>query len=168
MKRSNQNTERYPDARLKGMRALFELMKVEKDWRPDIVNAATLSTLGVAPSKESNVVSALKFLGILDDAGRPSNEFDSLRTDFEGSLARLVKRSYSRLFKTIPTNRMTQQTLVKFFMQNGYAEDTAEYQGMLFVGLCNDSGLRLPNVEESFKRSRFKKLKERQKSKIDN
>jgi hypothetical protein len=156
-KTSHQDTSRFPDTRLKGIREFFDVLQTEQDWRPDPLTTQTLVTLGIAPSKEHTVIRALKFLGILDEQGHATEEFDHLRADFQSTLARLVKSSYAKLFSTIPISRMTQQTLVRFFIQNGYSEDTAEYQGMLFVGLCNDAGINLPNVPESFTRARFKK-----------
>lgn len=157
-RRSRRDISRFPDARLKGMREFFSVLQTEQDWRPDPLTSRTLTTLGIAPSKESSLTGTLKFLGVLDEQGHPTEEFDKLRADFQATLARLVRKAYADLMSTVPVNRMTQQTLVRFFMQNGYREDTAEYQGMLFVGLCKDAGIRLPNVEESFTRARFKKV----------
>jgi hypothetical protein len=71
-----------------------------------------------------------------------------------------VRASYGELFALVPIKRMTEETLVKFFRQAGYSVETAEYQGALFVGLCNDAGIELPNVGESFTRARFKKKNE--------
>jgi hypothetical protein len=157
MKKAVINNSHYPDTRLKGIREFFNVLTTEKEWRPDPLTSGTLATLGIAPSKESNLINLLKFLGVIDSAGHPTEEFDNLRNDFQATLSLLVKKGYAKLISTIPATLMTQQTLVKFFMQNGYSEDTAEYQGMLFVGLCKDAGIIFPNVKESFTRARFKR-----------
>jgi hypothetical protein len=149
---------RFPSARVKGIREFLNLLQTEQEWRPDPLTAGTLKTLGIAPSKEGELIQALKFLEVLDENGHPTEAFDRLRSDFQGTLARQVKNGYAKLISTVPANRITQQTLVRFFMQSGYCEDTAEYQGVLFVGLCKDAGIDLPNVDESFMRARFKKL----------
>jgi hypothetical protein len=48
---------------------------------------------------------------------------------------------------------------VNFF---GTTPETAEYQAKLFVWLCEQAGIELPNVEKRFHRSRFDKKKENQ------
>lgn len=157
MKKRKPRSVIYPDARLKGIRGFFALVKEEPSWRPDPISAGTLRTLGIGPSKERNIIRALIFLGIIDGEGHPTAELDNLRKDFQPTLKRLLRKSYAGLFETVPSNRITEATLVRFFERAGYGRDTAEYQGALFVGLSNDAGLDLPNVGESFTRARFGK-----------
>jgi hypothetical protein len=147
---------RYPDARLKGLRGFFELVRDEPTWKPDPITIDVFKALEVARGKESNAIFALKFLGILDAKGSPNTDFDNLRRDYQPTLCRLVRTSYAKLFQTIPIGRINQRSLVSFFMTQGYAEDTAEYQAMLFVDLCREAQILLPNAEASFKRARFR------------
>jgi hypothetical protein len=157
-KKSNGNS-RYPDARVKGIEEFFELVQEESDWNPDLISKETLKTLGMARGKETNALFALRFLGIINGNGEPTEEFHNLREDFSGTLNKLVMSSYGKLFNMVPKSRMNQLTLVNFFMQQGYSEETAEYQAKLFVELCHDAGIELPNVEDSFQRARFRKDK---------
>ena len=147
--------DRYPDARVKGVLEVFELIREEPDWRPDPIDKATLKTLGIAKGKETNLLFALRFLGTIDEDGTPTDEFDDLRLDFKPTLDRLVRESYSQTFATIPISRISQDTLVRFFRTHGYSEESAEYQGKLFVDLCEQAGIDLPAAESSFKRSRY-------------
>lgn len=147
---------RYPDARLKGIEEFFELVQNETSWRPDPISRQTFEALGLAKGKETNQLFALKFLGLIDDEGHPTDQFDSLRRDFQPTLEGLVRDAYAKLFETIPTSRAKQQTLVSFFKTQGYSEESAEYQGKLFVRLCERSGIDLPNVEPTFSRARFR------------
>jgi hypothetical protein len=147
----------YPDARVKGVREFFDIVQQDRDCMPSLISKETFKTLGIAPSHESNAISAIKFLGIIDKNGVPTEEFYSLRQDFINTLAKLVKTSYTKLFNNIPIRLMSQKTLVNFFVQQGYSEETAEYQAMLFVSLCHDAKINLPNVEKAFKRARFDK-----------
>jgi len=148
---------RYPSARLKGMNQIFEIIRSDQNWKPEVVSVETIKTLGISPKKESNLVFALKFLGVIDDESKPTVEFENLREDFSGTLERLVRDSYHKVLNTIPVSLIGQETLVNFFMQQGYAEDTAEYQAKLFAWLCRQAGIDLPNIEGSFSRSRHKK-----------
>jgi hypothetical protein len=159
VKKSQSNKIRYPDARLTGVDAFFELVKSEPDWRPNPITKYTLKALGIAKGKETNLLFTLRFLGIIDQEGAPTKEFDLLRKDFPSTLKRLVRSSYSLLFETIPASRISQTTLVGFFRTHGYSEETAEYQAKLFVKLCSDAGIDLPNVEPAFKRARYRKRK---------
>ncbi len=38
--------------------------------------------MGIATNNEGKVTSALKFLGIIDDTGAPTGEFDKLKKDY--------------------------------------------------------------------------------------
>lgn len=147
--------QRYPDARVKGMMDIFDLIKEEHDWRPNPIDKTTLQTLDIARGKETNALFALKFLGLIDDTGSPTSKYDDLSKDFDRTLAILIRDVYSKLFDTIPASRISRDTLVRFFMAQGYSEETAEYQGKLFVELCSRGGISLPSAESSFSRSRF-------------
>lgn len=148
---------RYPDARLSGLREFFDILRNEPGWKPDPITTDTFRALRIARGKERNAIFALEFLGIINGQGAPTEEFDHLRGEYQPTLERLVRSSYAKLFETIPIGRMNQQTLVGFFMTQGYSEETAEYQGKLFVDLCRDAEIQLPKVEPTFKRARFRK-----------
>ena len=154
MKAKNQEV-RYPSARVKGL-GDFMIFVQEPDWRPKTINADLFKKLDMAKGRESETVFAVRFLGIIDDEGTPTKEFDDLKKDFQGSLKRLVQNSYAELFSLIPPKLASQSRLVKFF---GEPVETAEYQAKLFVWLCQQAGIELPNVEEHFHRARFDKGK---------
>jgi hypothetical protein len=156
---SKQLQTKYPSGRPSALEEIFKLIREEKDWNPSVMNVSTLKNLGIAPSKESPTVHTLKFLGILGEGGVPTDVFQKLRQDFQPTLAVQVRKAYKTIFDQIPLSRITQESLVKFFVGEGYVEDTAEYQGALFVQLCKSAGIVLPNAPESFKRARFKKQK---------
>ena len=157
MKSKTDLPQKYPDARLKAIDDFWDLLKNETDWKPSRVEVNTFKTLGIARKKERNIVFALVFLDVLDKDGAPTVEFQNLRVDIQNTLSRLMRKSYAKVFETIPANRMNQSTLVNFFAVQGYSEDTAEYQAKLFVKLCKDANINLPNVESSFQRARFNK-----------
>lgn len=157
----NKSKIRYPDARLKGLHEFFEIVRDELTWKPDRITIDTFKTLGLARGKEANALFALKFLGIIDAEGSPTANFDKLRNEYQPTLEVLVRASYDKLFKIIPIGRINQRSLVSYFMTHGYSEETAEYQAKLFVDLCHESQIQLPNVEANFKRARFRNKKMR-------
>jgi hypothetical protein len=141
MKVKNESIK-YPSARLTGL-AEFMTFVQEPDWKPSPINIDLFLA-----------VYSLKFLGIISDDGAPTGEFDNLKKDYQGTLKRLVYEKYTELFSLIPAKLANQARLVKFF---GDPVETAEYQAKLFVWLCNQAGIELPNVEERFHRARFDK-----------
>jgi hypothetical protein len=127
-----------------------EFLKVP-EWRPRQIDVRLLKQLDIAPSKESETIHALEFLGILGENGSPTAEFDNLKTDYTGALRRLVLEKYRNLFELIPPEMINQSRLVKFF---GLSADTAEYQAKLFAWLCEQAEIALPALEKHIHRQR--------------
>ena len=150
----NSQQIKYPYARLKGMTRFIEILRTDPGWKPDVINVDLLKTLGIAPSKEGETIQTLKFLGIIGADGQPTEEFDNLKQDYQGTMKRLVSEKYQELFKQIPSRMISQDPLVRFF---GLSPDTSEYQAKLFAWLCEQAGIELPNLEKNFHRSRFDK-----------
>ncbi|MDP1713380.1 MAG: DUF5343 domain-containing protein [Anaerolineales bacterium] len=156
---SKQLRGKYPSGRPSAIEEVFKLIREEQNWNPSAINVSTLKNLAIAPSKESLTVQSLKFLGILNEAGAPTEVFQKLRYEFQPTLESQIRQAYKTVFDQIPVGRINQESLVKFFVREGYVEDTAEYQGALFAYLCKIAGIDLPNAPASFKRARFKKPK---------
>jgi len=152
MKTKNQGI-RYPSARLKGLEEFMAFVQ-EPGWKPSLINIDLFKRLGMAKGKEGLAVHTLKFIGVIDEAGIPTEEFDNLKKDHQSTLNRLVQASYAELFSLIPPKLATQARLIKFF---GNPVETAEYQAKLFFWFCKQAGIELPNVEEHFHRARFDK-----------
>jgi len=125
--------------------------------KPAKIDIALFKKLAMAKGKESEAVKALRFLGIIDQGGVPTIEFDSLRNDYQPTLRRLAEASYADLLNLIPPRMINQKRLVNFF---GPPVETAEYQSKLFVWICEQAGIELPNVEKRFHRARFDKKKD--------
>src|SRR5688572_7063492 len=119
MKNENHRV-RYPSARLTGVTRFMEFLR-KPGWKPDIVNVNVLQRLGIAPSKERETLHALQFLGIIANDGTPTDEFDNLQSDYTGTMKRLVPEAYREVFKLLPADMITQDSLVLFF---GMATDT--------------------------------------------
>lgn len=153
--KDKEQERKYPSARLKGLEEFMTFVR-EPDWRPSQINIDLLKKLDIAKGKEGLAIHALKFLGIINDEGFPTDEFDNLKKDYQNTLKRLVHVSYAELFNLIPPKLVNQARLVKFF---GAPVETAEYQAKLFAWLCKQAGIDLPNVEKHFHRARFDKEK---------
>jgi|CXWL01.1.fsa_nt_gi hypothetical protein len=146
---------KYPSARLKGLKE-FMIFIQEPDWKPEKIDGNLMKRLGMAKGRENETAYAIHFLGIIDSSGNPTDEFNNLKNDYAATLSRLIKDKYSELFSLLPVRMINQLKLVNFF---GPPTETAEYKAKLFVWLCKESGLELPNVEAKFHRARFDKKK---------
>src|SRR6185436_66870 len=100
MKTKNQGI-RYPSARLKGLEEFMAFVQ-EPGWKPSLINIDLFKRLGMAKGKEGLAVHTLKFIGVIDEAGIPTEEFDNLKKDHQSTLNRLVQASYAELFSLIP------------------------------------------------------------------
>lgn len=144
---------RYPSARLAGMKEFMSFLK-EPDWRPVCIDSKLLKVLEMAKGREAESVHALRFLGIIDNDGKPTEQFDQLKQNYQETLRKIVFTRYSELLKLIPARMMNQRRLVRFF---GTTTETAEYQAKFFAWLCEEAGIDLPNLEKKFHRARFDK-----------
>ena len=151
-------TTKYPYARPKGMTEFMEFAR-DPDWTPNTINAELLTKLSVAKGKEREAIHSLKFLGIISADGTPTDEFSNLKTDYQGTMKRLVLDKYAELLSLLPARLVNQDRLVKFF---GKSADTSEYQGKLFAWFCEQAGIELPNLEKHFHRSRRDKKKSKE------
>lgn len=156
MAKPSNPSAQYPYGRLKGMKD-FMAFAQDKDWKPARIDLELLKKLDIAKGKEREAIKTLNFLGLIDEEGTLTLKFDALKSNYQGTLKELVQTKYAALFALIPPRMINQARLVKFF---DTAVDTAEYQAKLFVWLCEQAGIELPNVEKNFHRARFDKEKE--------
>jgi hypothetical protein len=150
-----QKTVKFPSPRLKGMQEFMEYVQ-DPVWKPSPIDVSLLKKMGNSKGKEDLTIKALRFLGIIDNTGVPTEEFDNLKKDYQPTLRRLVQEKYSELLSLFPLTKIKQDKLVSYF---GEPEETAEYQAKFFVWLCEQAGIELPNVEKKFHRARFDKKK---------
>lgn len=153
MSKKDSGAIKYPYSRLKGLKD-FMTFAQEPDWKPPKIDTALFKKLGMAKGKEGEAVATLRFLGLIDEADVPTKQFDELKQKYQATMKRLVQSKYADLFNLIPARLANQMRLVKFF---GLPVETAEYQAKLFVWLCEQAGIELPNVEKRFHRARFDK-----------
>ena len=153
----------YPYARLKAMSEIMDFIRNPK-WRPEKIDVNLIKMLNIASSKESTVVAALRFLGLINRNGEPTDLFDELKNNYQDTLHSIIEEKYSDIFSMIPKDMIDQPRIVNFFMnQAKTTRDTAEYQGMLFGWLCRESGIQLPKLPPNFKRARFGNVKKENK-----
>lgn len=87
-----------PYAPISALREFFA--RIKNVGAPGIVDRKFIQKLNVASNNEWALLSALKFLGIIDDRGEPTSAYRSLQSDrFEETLRHLVERAYAPLLE---------------------------------------------------------------------
>jgi len=111
---------------------------------PEEIDVKLLSEIGIPKGNVHRTLSALQFLGLLDDAGSPTAAFASLQmasdpeyqTIFEG----LVRSGYREVFKVIDPAKDTQFVIDNHFRR--YSPQSQRHRMItLFLALCREAGI---------------------------
>lgn len=107
---------------------------------PEIVDHNFLSRLNVAHNNEYALLSALKFLGVVSDSGRPTTAYRSLQTthEFKDTLWGLIQLSYKPLFEA-GAERFDLDDLVNFFRVSS-SPSQAKNAARFFRAVCELAG----------------------------
>lgn len=129
---------RAPYAPISALERFFERMRDRAV--PDHVDHRFLQRLNVASNNEYSLLSALKFLGILDDRGRPTHAYRLLQsTDrFQETLRHLVETAYRPVFE-VGADRWPADELVNFFRTES-SPSQAKNAARFFQAVCRLAG----------------------------
>ena len=110
---------------------------------PDTVDSGLLQDYGFSQPSSFALQSTLKFLGVIDDAGKPMPAFRELQTggdEFRDALRPVVEQAYAELFGRLDVSRDSKDKIISFFARN-YSPATAERAARLFLDLCGEAGI---------------------------
>lgn len=107
---------------------------------PEMVDHNFLSRLNVAHNNEYALLSALKFLGVVSDGGRPTTAYRSLQTthEFKDTLWGLVQLSYKPVFEA-GAETFDLDDLVNFFRVSS-SPSQAKNAARFFRAVCELAG----------------------------
>ena len=144
---NNKNSSKAPKYPFVTPDSMNEMMQFVRHptWKQD-VSTPLLKKMGIATNNEGKITGALKFLGITDNSGVPTTEFDELKKNYQATLNRLVQTAYKELFDTFTPEMITRSRLMSFF---GEPHQGAERRSRLFIWLCKEAGIELPNLNDS-------------------
>ncbi|MDP2719002.1 MAG: DUF5343 domain-containing protein [Dehalococcoidia bacterium] len=116
---------------------------------PQNVDGRLLQDYGITRGQVFGVLSALKFLGLVESDGKPTPIFRLLQSDeiedYQNNLRVLLKRAYNTLFSRLDVSRESRETIVSYFARN-YSPATAERATRLFSDLCVFAGIPLGGI----------------------
>lgn len=115
---------------------------------PKEVTADTLRKLGVAPKNESYVINVLRFLGVIDDAGKKVDAkakalVQHQEAAFSSEFGKLVKEAYEELFDLHGDSAwdLDKNALTQFFRTTDHSSSVVgSRQATTFVSLAGLSG----------------------------
>ena len=135
--RSGEQLLTLPYGPTKGMLQALQLMRKSTPHR---VDGNFLRLNKIAPGNEYKVVGALRFLGIIDDEGRPTERSRVLKTKgstFVAALQDIIRNAYKSLFQHIGGNGHSQEDIYNYFITTeGLGPEMASKTTRFFVQLC--------------------------------
>lgn len=95
----------------------------------------------------------LRFLGLVEDSGKVTDRFESLRRrgdEFKQNLKTVVQDAYSQLFSKVVVSKASPETLFNYLAEYyDYGEATASLSSKIFRYLCQEAGIELsPELAE--------------------
>ncbi|MCL0060967.1 DUF5343 domain-containing protein [Dehalococcoidia bacterium] len=94
----------------------------------------------IAPGNEYKVVGALKFLGIIDDEGRPTEKSRLLKTkgpSFTSALRNIIRSAYKNLFQRLNGGAYTAEDIYNYFITDeDLTPEMATKTTRFFIQLC--------------------------------
>lgn len=166
-KRNYLLTNRCTYGKLTGKRMCkegFMANKEKKKWQAPYVSAATLSQFfdhiryvstpkkvdagllldyGVSKGNVFSLVSALKFLGLVENDGTPTPAYSSLQVmgeEFISNLQEVVTTAYADLFLRLDVSRDSREHIRNYFARN-YSPSQSEKATILFLDLCKEASI---------------------------
>lgn len=125
---------RAPYAPISALQRFFA--RIRDRQVPETVDHLFLEKLNVASNNEYALLSALKFLGVVDDRGKPTHAYRLLQTTdrFEPTLQHLVKSAYKPVFDA-GAEQWSHEDLVNYFRVSSSASQ-AKNAARFFKAIC--------------------------------
>ena len=115
---------------------------------PKKVDKRLLDDYAIPKPNKSALLSALKFLDLIENDGIPTPAFRHLQSsgdEFRSNLEQVVRKAYADLFIHLDALGSDRERIRNYFATN-YSPATAKKATILFIDLCKEAGL--PTGEE--------------------
>lgn len=121
-------------------RGMLEGLQLLQRMAPTRVDEVFLRTHKVAPGNEYKVVGALRYLGLIDEQGRPTDQCRLLRTRgpaFKLALQGIIKNAYRDLFESTDLSHDPRDQVYNYFVTKlGLGPEMATKAARFFISLC--------------------------------
>jgi Family of unknown function (DUF5343) len=141
-----------PYASYRGLLAHIEELRTSDSHLPDVIDRSLLRKK--SGSEQSALIATYKWLGLIDEAGAPTDDFHQLfrakgDEDRQPILDRLVKRSYAFVSDgTINLRNATSSQMTERFRQYGLTGSTIGKAISFFLSIAKDAGIQVsPHIK---------------------
>ncbi len=121
-------------------KGMMEGLQLMTRLSPTRVDERLLRQHRVAPRNEYKVIGALRYLGLLDEDGRPSDTSRLLKTRgpaFNMNMQAIIKRAYSEIFDRFELQTVSRDELFNFFITDaGMGTEMAVKATRFFIDVC--------------------------------
>lgn len=129
------------------------LQRLRKRNLPESIDTSYLIAAGMSKEVAGRVLTTFRFLGLMDDAGTPTDALRSLARstdeDYKTLLEGIVMAAYSEVFTVVHPGDTNQDQIVNAFRR--YEPGSQHYRmAVLFLALCKEAGI--PVQDEPRKR----------------
>jgi len=141
---SHQQPLTLPYGPTKGMIHALQLMRKST---PPRIDGNYLRLNKVAPGNEYKVIGALRFLGIIDDEGKPTEKSRLLKTKgdtFSKSLQEIVRSAYRDVFQMMNGGQCSHEDIYNHFITfHALGTEMAAKTTRFFIQLCQLAEINL-------------------------
>lgn len=118
----------------------IQALQLMRKATPAKVDGDFLRANKIAPGNEYKVVGALRFLGLIDDNGKPTERSRVLKTmgsTFTLALQEVIHSAYRELFRYLDVKRATREDIYNYFVTEGQlGAEMAAKAARFFITLC--------------------------------
>lgn len=122
-------------------RGMLQALELMRRASPQKVDGNFLRRHQIAPGNEYKVVGALRYLGLIDEEGRPTEKSRLLKTKgaaFTSALKDIVRQAYRGLFQWLGERGNSPDEIYNYFVtQEGLGVEMATKTTRFFVQLCH-------------------------------
>lgn len=137
VEKNNESGLTLPYGPTKGMMQALQLMRKST---PPKVDGNFLRLNKIAPGNEYKVIGALRFLGIIDEEGKPTEKSRLLKTKgapFTSALQEIVRTAYKDLFLRFNGHKYSHEDIYNHFVTEHYlGTEMAAKTTRFFIQLC--------------------------------
>ena len=110
---------------------------------PAPITSGSLEKIGMSKGTYLALVSALRFLDLIDENGAPTDKLRSLQTsgeEFQTNLEKVVRSAYVDLFSWLDPSKDDREHIRNYFARE-FSPATAEKATALFLDLCDEASI---------------------------
>ncbi|MBI2848928.1 MAG: DUF5343 domain-containing protein [Chloroflexi bacterium] len=128
-------------------RGMIQGLQLLQRITPAKVDEGLLKSQGIAPRNEYKVIGALRFLGLIDEEGKPTERAHLLKTRgsaYAFNLQEIIRSSYADLFRYLKDRESSQEEIYNYFVaREKLGAEMAVKSARFFASLCQVASIDL-------------------------